>query len=107
MSSLDRKKLGEALIRVSKQEIDKFMDTLRNSLERYITKIVLIPLFGAKYEFKDIDDALIELNTLDINHPSGEFERFEVIVDYNNNDTIRATFQNKTLLAEFLRKLNS
>jgi len=105
--SSDRKKLGEALIRVSKQEVDRFMDTLRNSLERYIAKIILIPLFGTKYEFESIDDALIELNTLDIEHPSGEFERFEVIVDYNNNDTIRATFQNKTLLADFLRKLKS
>lgn len=107
LSSSDRKKLGEALIRVSKQEIDKFMDTLRNSLERYIVQIILIPLFGTKYEFKSIDDALIELKTLDINHPSGEFERFEVIVDYNNNDTIRATFQNKTSLAAFLRKLKN
>ncbi|MGB8688133.1 MAG: hypothetical protein WCD53_12460 [Microcoleus sp.] len=105
--SSDRKKLGEALIRVSKQEVDRFMDTLRNSLERYIAKIILIPLFGTKYEFESIDDALIELNTLDIEHPSGEFERFEVIVDYNNNDTIRATFQNKNLLADFLRKLKS
>jgi hypothetical protein len=105
--SSDRKKLGEALIRVSKQEVDRFMDTLRNSLERYIAKIILIPLFGTKYEFENIDDALIELNTLDIEHPSGEFERFEVIVDYNNNDTIRATFQNKNLLADFLIKLKS
>ncbi|MDQ2099868.1 MAG: hypothetical protein QQW96_19735 [Tychonema bourrellyi B0820] len=107
LSSSDREKLGEALILVSKQEVDRFMDTLRNSLERYIAKIILIPLFGTKYEFESIDDALIELNTLDIEHPSGEFERFEVIVDYNNNDTIRATFQNKNLLADFLRKLKS
>ncbi len=107
LSSSDREKLGEALILVSKQEVDRFMDTLRNSLERYIAKIILIPLFGTKYEFKRIDDALIELNTLDINRPSGEFERFEVIVDYNNNDTIRATFQDKTSLAAFLRKLKN
>lgn len=105
--SSDRKKLGEALIRVSKQEVDRFMDTLRKSLERSIVKIIIIPLFGIRYEFKSIDDAVIELNTLDIEHPSGEFERFEVIVDYNNNDTIRATFQNKNLLADFLRKLKS
>ncbi len=83
------------------------MDTLRNSLERYIAKIILIPLFGTKYEFKSIDDALIELDTLDIDRSSGDFERFEVIVDYNNKDTIRATFQNKALLADFLRKLKS
>jgi len=107
LSSSDRKKLGVALLKGSKQEVDKFMDTLRNSLERYIAKIILIPLFGTKYEFKSIDDALIELDTLDIDRSSGDFERFEVIVDYNNKDTIRATFQNKALLADFLRKLKS
>ncbi|OCQ90655.1 DNA methylase [Nostoc sp. MBR 210] len=105
ISSADKEKLRQALMQVSQKEIDIFMATLRNSLERYITKIVIMPLFGVKYEFESIDNAIQELNTLDIDNPGGEFERFEVIVDYNNNDTIRATFQNKNVLADFLRKL--
>jgi 16S rRNA G966 N2-methylase RsmD len=107
LTSSDKERLRQALMRVSKQEVERFMDTLRNCLERYIAKIILIPLFGASYEFESIDDALTELNTLDIDNPSGEFKRFEVIIDYSNNDAIRATFQNKTLLADFLRKLES
>lgn len=83
------------------------MDTLRNCLERYIAQITLIPLFGARYEFESIGDALTELNALDIDRPSGDFERFEIIIDYSNKDTIRATFQNKALLADFMRKLES
>ena len=101
----DKERLREALMRVSNQEVDRFMDTLRNSLERYITKIILIPLFGTRYEFENVDDVITRLDTLDIDNPSGEFERFEVIIDYSNHDTIRATFQNKTLLSDFLRKL--
>jgi hypothetical protein len=101
----DKERLREALMRVSKQEVDRFMDTLRNSLDRYITKIILMPLFGARYEFENVDDVLTRLDTLNIDNPSGEFERFEVIIDYSNNDKIRATFQNKTLLSNFLRKL--
>jgi hypothetical protein len=107
LTSSDKEKLRQALMRVSKQEVDRFMDTLRNCLERYIAKITLIPLFGVRYEFESIDDVLIKLDTLDIDNPSGEFERFEIIVDYNNDDTIRATFQNKSLLTHFLRKLES
>jgi hypothetical protein len=107
LSSSDKDRLRQALMKVSKQEVDRFMDTLRNSLERYIEKIVLIPLFGARYEFESIDDVLTQLDTLDIDNPSGEFDRFEVIIDYNNSDTIRATFQNKNLLADFLSKLES
>ncbi|MEH2417483.1 hypothetical protein [Nostoc sp.] len=105
LTSSDKEKLRQALMRVSEQEVDRFMETLRNCLERYISNIVLIPLFGKRYEFDSIDDAISGLNTLKIDSPVGEFEKFEVIVDYNNSDTIRATFQNKNLLTDFLRKL--
>ena len=47
------------------------------------------------------------IHTLDIDNPSGEFEKFEAIIDYSKDDAIRATFQNKALLADFLRKLES
>lgn len=105
LTNLDKEKLRQALMQVSKQEIDRFMDTLRHSLERYIVRIVIMPLFAARFEFETIDDAITELNTIDISTPIGQFERFEVMIDYNNGDTIRATFQNKTLLADFLNKL--
>lgn len=107
LTASDKEKLRQALMRVSKQEVDRFMDTLRNCLERYIAKIVLIPLFGVRHEFESIDDAIAGLDTLNVDNPSGEFERFEVIVDYSNSDIIRATFQTKALLSDFLRKLGS
>jgi len=105
LTSSDKEKLRQALMLVSQEEVDRFMETLRNCLERYISNIVLIPLFGKRYEFDSIDDAISRLDTLKIDSPFGEFEKFEVIVDYNNSDTIRATFQNKNLLTDFLRKL--
>ncbi len=105
LNSSDREKLRQALMRVCQEEVDRFMETLRNCLERYISNIVLIPLFGKRYEFNSIDDAISGLDTLNIDSPVGELEKFEVIIDYNNSDTIRATFKNKNLLTDFLRKL--
>jgi hypothetical protein len=105
LTDSDKQKLRQALMKVSKQEVDQFMDKLRKCLERYIARIILIPLFGRRYEFSSIDDAITELGTLDIDNPSGKFEKFEVIVNYNNNDEIRATFQDKQLLVDFPRKL--
>ena len=107
LNTSEKDKLRLALMDVSKQEVDRFMDTLRNCLDRFISQIIIMPLFGTRYEFENIDDALTKLNTVDTDRPSGEFERFEVIIDYSNSDTIRATFENKILLAEFLRKLKS
>jgi flagellar hook protein FlgE len=101
----DKEKLKKALILIAQNEIDNFMATLKAVIERLITKVVLIPLFGKQYEFDNIDNTLTELNSLDIDNPVGEFKKFEIIIDYNNGDTIRATFQNKALLTDFLRKL--
>lgn len=101
----DKKKLRQALIRISEQEVNQFMNTLRNCLERSIARITLIPLFGTKYEFESISDALSGLITLDINKSNGGFQKFEIIIDYTNHDTIRATFQTEDLLKDFLGKL--
>ncbi len=101
----DKEKLKKALILIAQNEIDNFMATLKAVIERLITKVVLIPLFGKQYEFDNIDNTLTELNSLDIDNPVGEFKKFEIIIEYNNGDTIRATFQNKALLTDFLRKL--
>lgn len=81
------------------------MERLKASLERYVTKIAILPLFGARYEFESIDDALAKLNTLDLVTPAGAFEKFDVIIDYNNGDTIRASFKDKSDISSFLRKL--
>lgn len=107
LTSAEKEKIRQGLMRISKPEVDRFMDRLKNRLERYITKIVLMPLFGIKYEFQTIDEILDNLDTLDIENPRGSFERFEVIIDYSNQDTIRATFQEKSLLTDFLNKLKS
>lgn len=71
------------------------------------SKSLLFLYLAKKHEFNNISDALIELDKLDITNPRGEFERFELIIDYSNNDVIRANFQSKILLADFLRKLES
>lgn len=105
LTNNDKQKIKQALMVVAKEEIDNFMAKLKETLERFITKIILIPLFGQNNEFNNIDDALTGLNSIDIDNPVGKFKRFEIMIDYNNGDTVRATFQNKALLAEFLRKL--
>lgn len=105
MKKDEKEKLRQALTEISKTETDKFMERLKASLERYVTRIALLPLFGARYEFESIDDALTKLDTLDLVTPAGAFEKFEVIIDYSNGDTIRASFKDKTAISSFLKKL--
>jgi hypothetical protein len=105
LTNPEKEALRLALMRVSKQEVDRFLMALVNCLDRYISKVILLPLFGKRYEFDSINDTIRELDILNVENPVGELERFELIVDYNNGDTIRATFKDKTLLKDFLQKL--
>ncbi|MCW6036888.1 hypothetical protein K4A83_11525 [Spirulina subsalsa FACHB-351] len=99
--------LRQALIEVSKLDIEQFMEKLRNCLERYITQIVVIPLFGTSYNFQSLEDVLTALNQLDLNTPQGKFQKFELRINYSNQDTICATFEEKSKLETFLRMLDS
>ncbi|MGL5193568.1 MAG: hypothetical protein ACRC8Y_08170 [Chroococcales cyanobacterium] len=81
------------------------MTKLKNCLERHITQIRIMPLFGTRYEFTRPQEAIATLETLDLETPSGDFQRFEAVIDYNNGDSIRARFPNKLLLADFLQTL--
>ncbi|MBD2577957.1 hypothetical protein [Oscillatoria sp. FACHB-1406] len=101
----DKDKLRQALLEAASSEIERFMSVLKNCLERYITQIIIIPIFGIKYKFDDLDDALNQIDTLDLDTPRGEFKGIEVIVDYSNNDTIRAIFNERVVLIDFLKKL--
>lgn len=99
--------LLDSLIQISFDNIEAFMNKLRAALERYIISVAILPLFGNRHEFSSVEDAIKKLENLDINHPIGTFAKFEVIVDYNNNDIIRASFSEKESLIKFLKTVQS
>lgn len=103
----ENQQLRQALMQVSQTQVEEFMTKLKNSLERHITQIMLIPLFGTRYEFTRVQEAIATLKTLNLENPTGDFQKFEAVIDYNNGDSIRATFQNKLLLADFLHRLGN
>ncbi|MCT7990787.1 hypothetical protein [Laspinema olomoucense] len=103
----EKQRLRQALMQVAKKQVEKFMTKLQNCLERHITQIMIMPLFGNRYDFTRPQEAIATLDTLDLENPKGDFQRIEVLIDYNNGDSIRATFQNKLFLADFLKTLGN
>ncbi|MCT7973292.1 hypothetical protein [Laspinema olomoucense] len=103
----EKQRLRQALMQVAKKQVEKFMTKLQNCLERHITQIMIMPLFGNRYDFTRPQEAIATLDTLDLENPRGDFQRIEVLIDYNNGDSIRATFQNKLFLADFLKTLGN
>lgn len=99
--------LIQSIVKICEDDTNEFMANLQYTLERHISQVILIPLFGTRYECDSIDAAIAKLDSLDTRIVSGSFEKFEIIVDYNNQDTIRATFSNKKSALSFLDKLKN
>jgi hypothetical protein len=92
ISPEDIRAIRGALTVASQGETDRFMEILRISLERFVTKVLVIPLYGTQAVFSTVADALAQLTSINVNQANGTLHKVEVIVDYNNGDVIRASF---------------
>lgn len=99
--------IRKVLTKMSKTATDKFMATLQATLERFIVQIILMPLFGMEAKFTTVAEAIFRLSELDKNTPVGALRKIEVIADYNNGDTIRASFVDQAGAEAFLKKLET
>lgn len=93
------------LISKSEKEIEAFMDVLQKTLDRVILQVTLMPMFGTEVKLASVAEALKRLAELDLTVAAGKFRKIEVIVDYNNGDTIRASFGTAPNLNDFLCSL--
>lgn len=100
-------KLRSTLTIASKMETDRFMASLQASLERIITSIWVIPLYGSKIAASSPSEAIGILYQIDTANPTGSFSKVEIIVDYSNGDSIRANFTDIVGAQNFLEKLQS
>lgn len=99
-----RNKLKDHLIASNRQLLRSFFNELQAVLDRQIDRIILIPLHGKQSEFTTVGDAVafVEGYREDILRDGG-FRKYEIIVRYNNNDKIDASFGDKDKAVSFLR----
>jgi hypothetical protein len=105
LSEIDKDAIRNVLTNTSKSEIDQFMKSLQEALERVISQIILIPMFGTEFKSFTVDDALKQLTTLNLKEAKGSLQNIDVIVDYNNGNNIRASFTTATAASNFLKSI--
>jgi len=91
------------LIAANQQELDGFMISLTERLDRMVKNVVVIPLYGRSTEFATIDDALRFLDQHHIYEGSGEFRKYEVMISFSNGDHVEGSFKVKAKVREFLQ----
>jgi len=102
MTPSKRDKLKHYLIQSNKSGFDKFFEELSESLDRIISQIIIIPLHGNEKIFSSPGDAVQFLNDYNESSNEGKFRHYEIRVSYSNGDEIKATFNTKNSVKDFL-----
>jgi len=90
------------LIQANSIEIAQFFAALDARLGRSIQKVLVIPLYGRANEFTSIENAIKFLDAHAIYEGSGEFRKYEILVEFSNGDKVDAFFNTKQKVREFL-----
>lgn len=87
-------------------ELGPFFNALRESLERRIARITVLPLSGTSMQFQTIHGAVRFIEGYDEATSPTRFIRYELIVRYSNGSEVRGSFPDKTRCLDHLRLLS-
>jgi hypothetical protein len=95
-------RIEEHLVQANAVQIAEFFSALDARLGRTIRRIVVIPLYGRINEFISVEEALDFLDRHAIYEGSGEFRKYEIVVEFSNGSRIDAFFSSKSEVRDFL-----
>lgn len=95
-------RIKEHLIQANSIQIAQFFEALDARLGRSVQRVLVIPLYGKANEFSTIEEALTFLDAHAIYEGSGEFRKYEILVEFSNGDKVDAFFSTKQKVREFL-----
>ncbi len=81
---------------------DAFFMRLRKKLDRAITRVAVLPLFGGPNDFTSTEAALGFVNGFKAGAAAGDFRKYEVSVGFSNGDEIKGIFTTKEQVKAFL-----
>jgi hypothetical protein len=97
--------IGGLIESVVKPPLEEYCDKqgLYNArLGRTIQRILVIPLYGRINKFTSVEEALHFLDRHAIYEGSGEFRKYEILVEFSNGSKIDAFFTSKSEVRDFL-----
>ena len=94
--------IRQHLMAANQNKIEEFFTALAQRCVRFITRVVVMPLYGRRNEFATMDDAIQFLNLHPIYEGSGEFRRYEIEVEFSDGEKVQASLNSKQRAFEFL-----
>jgi len=102
LSAKRKRSLAAALLDGHEQDVKAFSESMEKVLSRQIKRIFILPLHGSVVQFATIDEALESVEAFDQAKAISEFVRYEIEILYDNGNTLRGTFNDKSSAIEFL-----
>lgn len=97
-----KQRVLRSLTNQNQRSIDIFVESLRQSVDRKPTRILIVPLFGRDHEFASVMEA-VEFVQGYREEQAGPLRKFDVIVSFSNDDRIEGIFSSADEVVRFLR----
>ncbi len=101
-SFADKNKLLETLIKLNKNAVKTFFNSLSNAVSRSIERIIIVPLHGQENNLNNILEALDFLKKYSEDKIKLPVIKYEITIKYNTGDRIEAVFNDKKDCMKFL-----
>ena len=99
----DKARVGRNLTRINADEMQAFIEALRDVTMRTVKTVVILPLHGHAVECPNVEDAIAFIQAYKEEGVSHPVVRYEIQVVYVNGDKISGEFAAKDAAVEFVK----
>ncbi|MFO7656250.1 MAG: hypothetical protein R6W78_04220 [Bacteroidales bacterium] len=94
--------VAKQLLTLNKKEVKQFLNSLVESISRFIERIIILPLHGQESNAVNISEAINFIRQYSEDKPKLLLIKYEIIIKYNTGDRIEASFNDKKNAIKFL-----
>lgn len=94
--------VAKELLKLNKNSVQEFLNSLSKTVSRYIEHVVILPLHGQESFVNNVNEAIDFLKNYSEDMPKLPISKYEIIIKYNTGDRIEANFKDKSDSIRFL-----
>jgi hypothetical protein len=98
----NKEDVAKELLKLNKKSVDEFLNSLSDSVSRFIERIIILPLHGQENISNSVTEAIDFLKKYSEDKPKLPLGKYEIIIKYNTGDRIEASFKDKKDSIKFL-----
>ena len=107
LSHEQKETVAKSLIELNSSKVDQFIEKLQNAVNRYITRIIILPLHGSSLRCDTVDQAIKFIEEYNEDDGKKPVVKYEIEIRYSNQDTIKGEFTTKEEAVRFLNSYQS